>query len=110
MEITWEKLTEKPQRPENTVSASDYGEEAICPHCEATQSDSWEYNDHEEYTCDNCQKSFIVWRETICKYITQTAEQYKALEKYNADYFKWYMQEVVAKEQAERESDVPGQL
>lgn len=98
MEITWEKLTEEPTRPQTAISECDYGEEAICPHCGASQSDSWEYTDYIEYTCDMCGEEFVVWREIICKYITQTADQYRAVEKYNADYFKWHVQEFERKE------------
>jgi hypothetical protein len=100
VKTTWEPLKEKPVLPRNEVTESDYGEEAECPHCEAKQSDSWEYEDHEKYHCDHCGQEFYVWREMICKYISQKADDHEALEKYQRDSFKWHMQEAAEREQA----------
>jgi len=70
------------ERPERVTRASEYGEDAICPHCGAVQIDSWELDPVYEHECVNCGGIYHLEREVICRYTTETDESYRRFQDY----------------------------
>lgn len=49
-------------------------DEAVCPHCGYKHADSWEFDDYDEYKCEECRKEFIIEREVDIAYSTKKKE------------------------------------
>lgn len=45
-------------------------ETPVCPHCGHEYSVTDEFNDDGEYACENCEKTFYLWREVSVNFTT----------------------------------------
>lgn len=65
----------------------EHTDEITCPYCGSRWLDSWEYMSGEEdlgeYTCGECEKTYLIKRNIRIDYSTQTMEEKKFWDNYS---------------------------